>query len=137
ALALRKDVKHPFPPESDEVAVAGKEKKDGEKDEKKEGDKKDDDKKANDKKEGEKKEKKDEPPKPVTIDFDNLAARVARVPVPADDYQGLSANKEALFYVKSSAPYYGRDAESKPVLTVFALKARKASPLVEDVNGYT
>src|SRR6185295_16967959 len=82
ALALRKDVKHPFPPESDEVTVA----------------KTADDaaKPAQSPSPAEKPaespapaEAKPEtaapkPPATLTIDFDGLADRVARVPVGAD-----------------------------------------------------
>src|SRR6185295_12542612 len=70
ALALRKDVKHPFPPESDEVKVQGSDEK-KESDAAKPGDaKKDEPKKEDEKKDEGKKEdgKKDEKPKPVLID---------------------------------------------------------------------
>src|SRR5579872_7418540 len=60
-LALRKDVKNPFPLESDEVAV-----------------KKDDDKPKDKDKE---KDKKPEEPKDRDIDFDGLDQRVTRVPL--------------------------------------------------------
>ncbi|MBI5365349.1 MAG: PD40 domain-containing protein, partial [Planctomycetes bacterium] len=115
ALALRRDVKHPFPPESDEVTVE----------------------KEGDKKEEKKEDAKKEEPKPLVIDLDGLAARVARVPVDADNYGNLQCNKDTLFYVKSPAGYYGRDGEGEPVLMAFALKDKKASALVEGVGGYT
>jgi tricorn protease len=140
AMGLRKDVKHPFPPESDEVTV----KKD---DEKKDGDKKDEKKNADDKagdksnaKEGDKKdESKDakKAPEPVKIDFDGLASRVARVPVDADNYNALSANKECLFYVRNGAGYYGRDSDKTTALIAFNLKDRKPTTLSEDIHGYT
>src|SRR6185369_13732053 len=68
AVGLRKDVKSPFPPESDEVTIT-----------KEEGDKPKDP------------EKKDATPAPkpsadLVIDFDGLASRVARVPVEANNY---------------------------------------------------
>jgi len=119
ALALRKDVAHPFPPESDEVTV----------------------KKDEPKKEGADEKKKDEPksdaPKPVAIDFDGLAERVARVPVDADNYSGLTANKENLFYVRAGSFYYGRSSERTSDLFAFSLKDRKATLLVEDAGGYS
>ncbi len=128
ALALRKDVAHPFPPESDEVTVKKDEpKKDGEK---KDGDK---DKKDADKKD----ESKPEEPRKVAIDFDGLAERVVRVPVEADNYASLSANKETLFYLRSGAFYYGRESERSTDLMAFSIKDRKASVLVEDAGGYS
>lgn len=115
ALALRKDVKNPFGPESDEVTI-GEEKK---KDESKEKDK-----------------PKAEEKKPVAIDYDGLADRLVRVPVPADNYAGLAAKKGALLYVSFGAPFYGRDSYAKPALRIFDAEKRKDSVLVEDVAGY-
>jgi tricorn protease len=120
ALALRKDVKHPFPPESDEVTVEEKEDAKGEK------------KKGDDEEKGGKKPEKP----PLKIDFDGLAARVARVPVPADNYYALSARKGHLLYIRGTARYYGREPELKPELHVFAVKDRKEATLADDVSGY-
>src|SRR5690349_17255175 len=82
AMALRKDVKHPFPAESDEVAVT-KPREEGAPpaEAKKEG-------------EGDKPEAKPTTPpaqKAMTIDFDGITNRVARVPIGADNYGGLAA----------------------------------------------
>ncbi|HEY8411067.1 MAG TPA: hypothetical protein VIK76_06685, partial [Pyrinomonadaceae bacterium] len=98
ALALRKDVKHPFPPESDEVTVA----------------KTPDDGAAKPAQSPSPAEKPAEspaapaeakpeapapkPPATMTIDFDGLADRVARVPLGADNYGGLSAKTGHLLY---------------------------------------
>jgi tricorn protease len=138
AMALRKDVKHPFPPESDEVTV------------KKDGEKKDGEKKAGEAKssgetkaEGDKPNNKDEKkddkktPEPVKIDFDGLASRVARVPIEADNYSSLSANKECLFFARGGAGYYGRESDRKTALIAFNLKDRKPTTLSEDMGGYS
>src|SRR5262249_61179103 len=86
ALALRKDVKHPFPAESDEVTIA----KEGEKkSDAKEGEKK------SDAKEGEKKPEEAKPATDLTIDFDGIESRVARVPVEPNNYGGLVAEAGA------------------------------------------
>jgi tricorn protease len=128
ALALRKDVKNPFPPESDEVTI-----KDKGKDEKdKEKDAKDKDKDGKDKKA---EESKDEP-KDGGIDFDGLEQRVARVPLDADNYFGLTATNDALLYGVSPPPYYGRPAATKPSLRIFVFKDRKETRLVEDIGGF-
>jgi tricorn protease len=128
--ALRKDVKHPFPPESDEVTIA---------------------------KEGEKpaevaKPKEGEAAKPpatgstpatppakstdMKIDFDGLSTRVARVPVDANNYNGLAANNGHLFYSIGSAFYYGRGGDRPPSLRIFSLKDRRETPFVEGAGGY-
>jgi tricorn protease len=121
ALALRKDVAHPFPPESDEVTI-----------------KKDEPKKEEPKKDETKKdETKPDEPKQVAIDFENLAQRAVRVPVEADNYSGLTANKENLFYVRGGSFYYGRESERTSDLYAFSLKDRKATLLAEDIGGYS
>lgn len=116
ALALRKDVKNPFAPESDEVTV-GEEKKE-------------------DKKEDKKEEKKKDETKPVAIDFDGLGERLARVPVSAENYAGLSAKKGALLYASFGAPFYGRESYQKASLRIFDMEKRKDSVLVEEISGY-
>lgn len=126
ALALRKDVENPFPPEEDKVTVED-DKKGDKAEERKDGEKKD----------GEKKdEKKEEPVKSLKIDFDGLASRVVRVPVPFDNYAGLNAADGRLLYVKFPANSFGEPA-SPPALQVFTFKDRKATTLAEDLNGYS
>jgi tricorn protease len=115
AMALRKDVKHPFPPESDEVKV--------------EEDKKDDAKKDDEEKEGAKE------PKPLAIDFDGLAERVARVPVEAENYGWIAAKKGHLLLIKSPPFYYGRAADQKTELQIFSMEDRKLETLVEAVTN--
>jgi tricorn protease len=112
AMALRKDVKHPFPPQSDEVTL---EEKPAEKPA------------AGDAKPAE--------TKPVAIDFDGLAGRVAAVPVDADNIGGLAAVKGYLLFATSGAPFYGRSSYANRKLNIFDMKERKASVLVEDVGG--
>ncbi|HXG68895.1 MAG TPA: peptidase S41, partial [Blastocatellia bacterium] len=114
AMALRKDVKHPFPPESDEVTIT------------KEGEARPD----------AKKEEAPRPSDPLAIDFDGLASRVARVPVQSDNYGGLSVKAGHLLYVVGSAFYYGRQGDRPNALKVFSLKDRKETTLVEGANGY-
>ncbi|MBS1841704.1 MAG: PD40 domain-containing protein [Acidobacteria bacterium] len=117
ALALRKDVKNPFPPESDEVTIS----KDGEKKDEKKDDK--------DKKEEKKKEY-------FKIDFDGLSERVTRVPVTADNYFGLTATKDGLLFAKGGAFFYGREPFPDASLVFFSTKDRKENTLAEDIQGY-
>jgi tricorn protease len=121
ALALRKDVKPIFPPESDEVKFDDeKADKSDEADEKK-GDKKG--------KKNDKAEKKEET-KPVVIDFDGLGDRVMRVPVEADNYTALHAIEGHLLYSTSGPNFYGRSNLDTRKLHIFSLEDRKASEIV-------
>ncbi|MDH3292480.1 MAG: S41 family peptidase [Gemmatimonadota bacterium] len=112
AMALRKDVTHPFPPQSDEVTLEEKE--------------------SDAKPAGE--EKQDEP-KPVGIDVDGLAGRVTAVPVDADNIGGLAAVKGHLLFATSGAPFYGRSSYASRKIHIFDMKERKASELVDDAGG--
>ncbi len=119
ALALKKDLEHPFAPESDEVDMGNKDgEKKGKKDEKK------------DKKEKEKAKKF------ISIDFDGLSARVARVPVEADNYYGLSAVKDYLVYVKGAPFFYGRSSGRKSDLKIYSFKKRKEHVIAEGISRY-
>ncbi len=129
ALALRKDVKNPFPFESDEVKI-DEEKKDGDKDDKKPEKGKDED------KDKDKDEKKDEKKEPIKIDFEGLADRVARIPVDADNFYGLEAVEGKIIYVAGSPFYYGRASDVKRTIKVFEFEDRKESTIVEDAGGY-
>ena len=120
AMALRKDVKHPFPPESDEVKIEPEKKDDA----KKEEPKKDD-------------AKKDDAKKELVIDFDGIQARVARVPVDFSNYSGLLAKQGHLLYSVFPSFYYGRQADGKSSLRIFAFKDRKETTLLEDIGGWT
>ena len=109
ALALRRNVKHPFSPKSDEVTV---------------------DSAAS---------PAPPPAQPTgdLVEFAGLADRATRVPVEADNIGGLSATKGHLLYTISAAPMYGRGPDRPTVLKVYSLKDRKATTLVDDVSGYT
>jgi tricorn protease len=75
-------------------------------------------------------------PSDMTIEFDGLGLRVARVPVEADNYLGLAAKKGHLLYVVGPAFYYGRQPDRKASLRIYSMKDRKETTLVEDVSGY-
>src|SRR5690606_13455586 len=117
ALALRKDVKHPFAPEDDTVTVASadaEKKADAVKPE------------SGDAKLDAKKKKENAW---LKIDFDGIAARSARVPIPAHNIQGLSVVKDGLLYTRLGIPYYGREPDSPPTLVYFTRKDRKENVL--------
>lgn len=133
ALALRKDVKHPFPPEEDTVTVTPvtEEKKEGEDkkagDDKKEGEEKKPDEKKDVKKEGQW----------LKIDFEGIEQRTARAPIPAQNIGGLAVTKEALLYSRQGNNYYGRPSESQPALMIFTLKDRKEQVLFDNATAWT
>ena len=117
ALALTEEVADPFAPRSDEVTPDGDE-DDGE-----------DDGEADD-------EGGEEAPEPVRIDFEGLADRVARVPIEADNYGGLTATEGHLLYVKNGPFYYGREADVEPSLWIYSLADREETRLAEGIDGY-
>jgi tricorn protease len=156
ALALRKDVKHPFPPESDEVTITkpdespkpkgtppGEEPKPPAKDinkELKEPGKepaKQASPEASPTPAAPAESKPDaKPPATMTIDFDGILSRSARVPVGADNYGGLSAKTGHLIYATGSAFFYGRAGDRPTLLKIFAFKDRKETTIAEDIRGY-
>jgi tricorn protease len=118
AVALRKSVKHPFPPQSDEVSVdaapapaaaaaatpAAKPAA--------------------------------APAAEFTIDFDGLASRVTRVPVDFDNLGGLRAIKGYLVFGVGPGFWYGRGSDRTPALKLFGFKDRKVTTLVEGGGGW-
>jgi tricorn protease len=143
ALALRKDAKNPFGPQSDEVTItrAGDEtpdktkandqstNKDKASDKDKSGDKATDKDKTADKKEEKKKGY-------IHIDFDGLADRVSRVPLDADNYAGLAVTKDYLVYLREGSVYYGREPYPAAALILYSLKDRKETTIAEKIDGY-
>ncbi len=131
ALALRRDVKHPFAPESDEVTV----------EEKKDESKPDDGKAKRNKGDGSKEKAATEEGKPeikpVRIDLEGLAGRAVAVPVEAANIRALAAVKGHLLFSTTGAPFYGRDSYEKTKLHIFDLKERKAFELVDDIQDWT
>jgi tricorn protease len=140
ALALRHDVPHPFPPESDEVTTGegeGKGAGESDKAEAAKGKKGEKAAKADKAKKGDEDDKaKDEEAakEPITIDFEGLGGRVARVPIEGDNIAALAANDGNLLYVTTGAFYYGRESDRKPALYVFSIEDRKASVLAEGID---
>ena len=125
ALALRRDVPHPFPPESDEAEVAEDESPESSSEEPdaiKRDEESDED--AKDK-------------EPIRIDFDGLAGRVAPVPVPAGNYEygSLEAVEGSLVFVREAAFYYGRESEAQPEVKIFNLKERELKTITQ-ANRY-
>jgi tricorn protease len=127
AMALRKDVKHPFPSKSDEVEIE----EETEGDEKKKDDKKGKDKKDNDEEKDEEKKK-----EYIKIDFDGLAERVSRVPVDEDNYYNLNAIEGHLVYNSTGPFYYGRSGDIRPSVRFYDLKEREEKTAVKQAGAY-
>lgn len=121
ALALRKDVPHPFPPESDEAELA-----DDDKAEEPESDQAEES--------GATKKSEEEP---IEIHFDGLANRVAPVPIEADNYSysTLAAIDGALLVVRDKPFYYGRGSDVEPEVKIFDLKDREFKTVTQS-DGY-
>jgi tricorn protease len=128
AMALRRDVKNPFPPESDEVSAKSEESP------KPAATPADADKPATP---AEAKPEAPKPPATLTIDFDGISNRVTRVPLGADNYGGLSAKAGHLIYGVGPAFYYGRQGDRPAQLRIFAFKDRKETTIAEDTRAYT
>ena len=122
-IPLRTDVAHPFPPESDEVAV----KEDGDKEEG--ADKKDD-------KEDEDAEKDED--KNIVIDLDGLADRTIALDVPPSNYFNLSFADGKLFYLdRPFTPGGGRgNQHATTSLKFFDMKEREVKTVLKKCNGY-
>ena len=152
AMTLRKSVKHPFPPESDEVTITPEPQPEG------------NDKLRPTEPRPQPRDEKEVPQtqpnaspspspsatptaqtpaknqtsaQPETIDFDGITKRVARVPLPAENYGGLTAKTGHLLYIVGAPFYYGRQADKQPSLRIFSLKDRKETVLQENIGGYS
>jgi tricorn protease len=75
--------------------------------------------------------------RPETIDFDGITARVTRVPLPAENYGGLSAKTGHLVYIVGTPFYYGRAADRQPSVRIFSFRDRKETVLAEGAGNYS
>lgn len=121
ALALRKDVAHPLPPESDEVSLESSEEQPADDDVADQEDDEDDE---------------DATRGPIVIEFDGLARRVARLPVEFDNYSGLSAASGGVLFVRGGARYYGRQSDVSSALQRFDFEGRETTTIAEGIAGY-
>src|SRR4051794_27940859 len=112
ALALTKTAKNPYPYEQDEVTIAADTTPSA-----------------------------SPTPKPPetqeVVDLDGIEKRAIKVPLPADNYAGLTVNKGNLLYSVQPPFYYGRQADSQASVRVFSIKDRKESVLAQPAGGFT
>jgi len=86
---------------------------------------------------GEDNDKEDKPEAvKVDIEFDGLAARVARAPIDFDNFYGLSATGEHLLFVASPAFFYGRDIEPGQELRAYSIEDREVFSIAKKVDDY-
>jgi tricorn protease len=133
ALALRRDVPHPLPTESDEATVDRNDQQ--EDDPEPDSSSKDQETAEEESQDG----AADEHPEDAAyteIDFEGLSQRVVRLPLEDDNYQGLSAIAGHVLYVRGGPFFYGRDSGVRSELRIFSFKDRKATTLAEGVNSY-
>ena len=149
ALALRKDVKNPFPPESEEVTIAPAPTPQPDR--------------LNPPTNPQPVDEKQPQPmasatptpaptvtpnadapkqnapnvKPEMIDFDGITLRVTRVPLPAENYGGLSAKTGHLVYIIGTPFYYGRAADRQPSVRIFSFRDRKETVLADGAGNYS
>ena len=128
ALALRKDVEHPLPPESDEVEVTG----DDEAEDEGAGDT---DSSAAESADADG-DGNGDGEAPVSIEFDGLARRVVRLPVTFDNYVGLSGADDGVFFIRGGAQYYGRAGDVRPALQRFTFADRETATITDGISGY-
>lgn len=119
ALALAKDTPHPFPLRSDEISTPETEG--------------DNDLENNQGKTETKSNEDNDGVEIVVIDFPGLADRVARVPMPADNYFAVVPLEKHLLVARAGASYYGRDSDVQVGIQLFDLEKRKEESLVEDI----
>ena len=127
ALALRKDVEHPLPPESDEVEVTG----DDDDAEEIEADGEESDPAEDGDEDGA-----GDAEAPIVIEFDGLSRRVVRLPVTFDNYVGLSGAAGGVFFIRGGAQYYGRGGDVRPALQRFTFEDRETETIADGIGGY-
>ncbi|MGH9740832.1 MAG: S41 family peptidase, partial [Candidatus Acidiferrum sp.] len=135
AVTLKAAEPSPFKPESDEEKTAEENK------EKKGDEKKTDDAKSGEKKPDEQKEeKKAEAVKPIQIDLDGIAERVAPAPVEAGILSNLAVRKGKFFYMATpmEARQFAMPSEQGPqnVLHIYDIAKREDKVLLEGIDGY-
>ncbi len=123
---LRRDLPSPIAPESDDEKVG---------EEKKENDKTGEEAKE---KGGENKEEKEKKPVHVTIDFENISQRILALPIPAENYVGMSAGKTGELFLAALPPVVIGFTPGGPAVKIskFELKTRKVTPFIPAANAF-
>ena len=118
AVVLKKGDPSPVAPESDEEKPTDKSKDDKEKNKEKDHDNK---------------------PVSVQIDLDNIGQRIISLPIPARNYNRMTAGKPGEIFLVEGPPVDPIDFDPVgPSLTLhkFDLKTRKVEKIAEDINAF-
>jgi tricorn protease len=126
-VVLSKDDPSPLAPESDEEK-SEQAKKDAAKD-------KDQDKDKDKTKPGDDKDKPKEPPV-VKIDFEGIGQRIVALPVPARNYQSLSAGKAGEVFLQEAPPVFRGQGPPPLAIQKFDLKKRKTDKAIDNVTAW-
>jgi tricorn protease len=148
AVALRRDVKNPFPPESDEVTVTATPTPQPDKltapttdptpvDEKQPQPTASASPTPSGTPSGDTAKRNIPSARPETIDFDGITSRVTRVPLQADNYGGLTAKTGHLLYFVGPAFYYGRQSDRPNSLRIFSMRDRRETTLMDGAGTYS
>ena len=127
ALALRRDIEHPLWPESDEVVSTSSNERTTSEDgsvvqeEQTDESANDDDSDSDE---------------PIVVHFDGLSNRVVRLPLPFDNYSGLSAANDGVFVVRNGSQYYGRASDVQASLKHFTFADRETQQVSDGISGY-
>jgi len=144
-IVLRKDLKSPLAPQSDEEKVtsdksaaaaeeeckpAGEGKSGADKSKADEKDAK-----ADEKKGGKDKETKEAEAKEVKVDFENISQRILALPIPARNYDNMVAGKtDVLYLLEGPVVFDGRGGGR--ILHKFDVCTRKTDKILDNVGGF-
>jgi tricorn protease len=125
-VVLRKDLPSPIAPESDEEkpeAAAKAEKEPPS---------------TSESESAEEKTKTEKPKEPVKveIDFENIDQRVLALPIPPQNYRGLTAGKEGVIYLLEGPQVDVERGRPKVTVQRFDLKKRKTEKIVDGVSDF-
>jgi tricorn protease len=143
-VVLRKDLKSPLAPQSDEEKIASDKSApadDCKPDEAKPEEKPAAEKSADQKKDEKKDEKKDQQEKQadktpeVKIDFDAINQRILALPIPAANYDTLLAGKTHVLYLLES-PLINPGGPTGHIVHKFDVCTRKTDKLLDNVGGF-
>lgn len=126
ALTLRKDVKSPIAPRTDEEEVKEEKKEEKGKSKKKETSSKKTEKEADE----------EDKPKPVKIDFDGIEQRVVKLPVRLGNVGPLHAVKGKVVYSRYPATGAAKSGVPSGTLLYYDLKEREEKTVISGIDDY-
>jgi tricorn protease len=139
-VVLAKDLPSPLAPESDDEKAEEKNKDSGKADQDTQGDEatQNGEEKAEAKSEKKGEKAKEKKPVKVTIDFEGISQRILAMPIPAENYIGISAGKTGVLFLAEFPPVVMDEGPEGPTAKVskFDLKTRKVTPFLPAANTF-